>query len=74
MLGKTDSILGWRVWKGLGVGLRTCGQSSSHMPAALSDEVDSVPVSRLPDLVFETKQDIEEVGLVSTIVGHVGDG
>ncbi|KAI9567738.1 FAD-linked oxidase-like protein [Boletus coccyginus] len=33
-----------------------------------------VPVSRLPDLVFETKQDIEEVGLVSTIVGHVGDG
>jgi len=44
------------------------------MPAALFDEVDSVPVSRLPDLVFETKQDIQELGLVSTIVGHVGDG
>jgi D-lactate dehydrogenase (cytochrome) len=33
-----------------------------------------VPVSRLPDLVHETKQDIQELGLVSTIVGHVGDG
>lgn len=34
----------------------------------------SVPVSRLPDLVYETKQDIKEIGLVTTIVGHVGDG
>ncbi|KAG9308317.1 FAD-linked oxidase-like protein [Chiua virens] len=33
-----------------------------------------VPVSRLPDLVYETKQDIQQLGLVSTIVGHVGDG
>ncbi|THH29532.1 hypothetical protein EUX98_g4647 [Antrodiella citrinella] len=33
-----------------------------------------VPVSRLPDLVYETKQDIAASGLVSTIVGHVGDG
>ena len=33
-----------------------------------------VPVSRLPDLVYDTKRDIEESGLVSTIVGHVGDG
>jgi len=33
-----------------------------------------VPVSRLPDLVYETKKDLEESGLVSTIVGHVGDG
>ncbi|EIW51562.1 uncharacterized protein TRAVEDRAFT_61639 [Trametes versicolor FP-101664 SS1] len=33
-----------------------------------------VPVSRLPDLVYETKKDLEEHGLLSTIVGHVGDG
>lgn len=34
----------------------------------------SVPVSRLPVLVHETKQDLLESGLRSTIVGHVGDG
>ncbi|KAK7449632.1 D-lactate ferricytochrome c oxidoreductase [Stygiomarasmius scandens] len=33
-----------------------------------------VPVSRLPQLVYETKQDLEEAGFISTIVGHVGDG
>ncbi|KAI0344438.1 hypothetical protein BDW22DRAFT_1354465 [Trametopsis cervina] len=33
-----------------------------------------VPISRLPDLVYETKKDIQESGIVSTIVGHVGDG
>ncbi|KAI0043785.1 hypothetical protein FA95DRAFT_340661 [Auriscalpium vulgare] len=34
----------------------------------------SVPVSKLPQLVYETKQDMAECGLKSTIVGHVGDG
>lgn len=33
-----------------------------------------VPVSRLPQLVYETKQDLLESHLRSTIVGHVGDG
>lgn len=33
-----------------------------------------VPMSRLPDLVYETKKDLEELGVVSTIVGHAGDG
>ncbi|KAL0575139.1 D-lactate ferricytochrome c oxidoreductase [Marasmius crinis-equi] len=33
-----------------------------------------VPVSRLPDLVYETKRDLANIGLVSTVVGHVGDG
>ncbi|KAH9951455.1 FAD-linked oxidase-like protein [Amylocystis lapponica] len=33
-----------------------------------------VPVSRLPDLVYETKKDMQESGITSTIVGHVGDG
>jgi D-lactate dehydrogenase (cytochrome) len=31
-------------------------------------------VSRLPQLVYETKKDLADVGLHSTIVGHVGDG
>lgn len=34
----------------------------------------SVPVSKLPQLVSETKKDLESVGLVHSIVGHVGDG
>ncbi|TEB35931.1 D-lactate dehydrogenase cytochrome oxidoreductase [Coprinellus micaceus] len=33
-----------------------------------------VPVSRLPELVQETKKDLAEHKLRSTIVGHVGDG
>lgn len=34
----------------------------------------SVPVSRLPQLVYETKKDLKDSNLHSTIVGHVGDG
>ncbi|TFK76572.1 D-lactate dehydrogenase cytochrome oxidoreductase [Pluteus cervinus] len=33
-----------------------------------------VPVSRLPELVYETKEDLAQSGVRSTIVGHVGDG
>ncbi|KAF8191417.1 D-lactate dehydrogenase cytochrome oxidoreductase [Mycena galopus ATCC 62051] len=33
-----------------------------------------VPMSRLPQLVLETKRDLAKAGLRSTIVGHVGDG
>ncbi|KAF8727625.1 hypothetical protein AX14_007190 [Amanita brunnescens Koide BX004] len=33
-----------------------------------------VPVSKLPQLVTETKKDLLEIGIVSSIVGHVGDG
>ncbi|KJA18553.1 hypothetical protein HYPSUDRAFT_205241 [Hypholoma sublateritium FD-334 SS-4] len=33
-----------------------------------------VPVSRLPELVYETKKDLQRSNLASTIVGHVGDG
>ena len=33
-----------------------------------------VPISRLAECVTETKQDIEAIGLVAPIVGHVGDG
>lgn len=31
-------------------------------------------MSKLPDLIHDTKKDLEEVGLVSTVIGHVGDG
>lgn len=33
-----------------------------------------VPISKLPELVYETKKDMASVGLVTPIVGHVGDG
>jgi D-lactate dehydrogenase (cytochrome) len=33
-----------------------------------------VPISRLADCLLETKQDAEASGLVTPIVGHVGDG
>ncbi|CUA76047.1 hypothetical protein RSOLAG22IIIB_02054 [Rhizoctonia solani] len=33
-----------------------------------------VPISKLPELVYETKKDIARSGVVSTMVGHVGDG
>ncbi len=33
-----------------------------------------VPVSRLAECVVETKRDIDEMGLIAPIVGHVGDG
>ncbi|TBU40063.1 FAD-linked oxidase-like protein [Dichomitus squalens] len=33
-----------------------------------------VPPSRLPELVYGTKEDLAQNGIVSTIVGHVGDG
>lgn len=33
-----------------------------------------VPVSRLPQLVYETKEDLKATGLTAPIVGHVGDG
>ena len=34
--------------------------------------IHSVPVSKLPDLVYETKKDLKEAGLVSIMVGHAG--
>lgn len=34
----------------------------------------AVPLSKLPDIVEETKADIERSGLLGSIVGHVGDG
>ncbi|HVO87729.1 MAG TPA: FAD-linked oxidase C-terminal domain-containing protein [Casimicrobiaceae bacterium] len=33
-----------------------------------------VPISRLSDCVMETRADVQRIGLVAPIVGHVGDG
>lgn len=33
-----------------------------------------VPISRLAECVSETQKDVDELGLVASIVGHVGDG
>ena len=33
-----------------------------------------VPISRLADCIAETEADIKRLGLISPIVGHVGDG
>ena len=33
-----------------------------------------VPISRLADCVMETQADLQELGIVAPIVGHVGDG
>ncbi|KAN0118676.1 FAD-linked oxidase-like protein [Russula decolorans] len=33
-----------------------------------------VPISRLPQLVYETQQDIERSGILYSIIGHAGDG
>ncbi|XP_009467645.1 PREDICTED: probable D-lactate dehydrogenase, mitochondrial [Nipponia nippon] len=33
-----------------------------------------VPISRLPDVVVETKRDLQDSGLTGPMVGHVGDG
>ncbi|CAI4218523.1 unnamed protein product [Parascedosporium putredinis] len=34
----------------------------------------AVPMSRLPQIIEETKEDMNKSGLFGTIVGHVGDG
>ena len=34
----------------------------------------AVPISRLPDIIEETKEDMANSGLLAAIVGHVGDG
>ncbi|AEO69982.1 uncharacterized protein THITE_2069500 [Thermothielavioides terrestris NRRL 8126] len=34
----------------------------------------AVPMSRLPDIIEQTKKDFKTSGLTSSIVGHVGDG
>ena len=47
-----------------------CGKSGK----VLIGLFDSVPVSRLPDLVASTKRDLQASGLTAPLIGHVGDG
>jgi D-lactate dehydrogenase (cytochrome) len=49
--------------------------SLSLRPGARAITTDvCVPVSRLAECILETKKDIEDLSLTTTIVGHVGDG
>ena len=34
----------------------------------------SVPISKLPRLVYESQKDIEHSGIFYSVVGHAGDG
>jgi D-lactate dehydrogenase (cytochrome) len=34
----------------------------------------SVPISKLPALVTQTRDDMDASGIIGTMVGHVGDG
>jgi D-lactate dehydrogenase (cytochrome) len=49
--------------------------SLAYSPGAVGVSTDvCVPISRLAECVEETYRDIEENGIISPIVGHVGDG
>lgn len=49
--------------------------SLSLRPGARAITTDvCVPLSRLPECILATKEDIAGLGLTTTIVGHVGDG
>ena len=78
-IGRTRIIQDWRLSRGARPGVLTYGEcqvpSVGFQGASFSDTFfSSVPVSKLPQLVAETKKDLSEIGIVSTIVGHVGDG
>ena len=48
--------------------------SPRHQLVPISEVSPSVPVSKLPELVYESKKEIEATGLLGLVVGHVGDG
>jgi D-lactate dehydrogenase (cytochrome) len=33
-----------------------------------------IPISKLPECLLETRQDLDDIGLIAPIIGHVGDG
>jgi D-lactate dehydrogenase (cytochrome) len=53
-----------------------CESHRDVMHVVLSDIVSlsSVPVSKLPELVYETKKDLAAAEIPSMLVGHAGDG
>lgn len=34
----------------------------------------SVPISKLPQLIYETQKDMDHSGVFYSVVGHAGDG
>ena len=47
----------------------------AHRPGCRGIATDAcVPISRLADCLSETLKDVEDLGLIAPIVGHVGDG
>ncbi|EXJ85469.1 D-lactate dehydrogenase (cytochrome) [Capronia coronata CBS 617.96] len=34
----------------------------------------AVPISRLPDIVDKTKEELDDLGLFASVLGHIGDG
>ncbi len=47
----------------------------AHRPGCRGIATDAcVPISRLADCLAETVADVEELGLIAPIIGHVGDG
>ena len=48
--------------------------SPVYLVLTLTRILDSVPISKLPQLVYETQQDIERSGIMYSVVGHAGDG
>lgn len=72
---KTLFIPVWPSWKEVGGGALMFGKPKLlQVQVCLTFSACSVPVSKLPQLVYETKKDLERLGLVSIVVGHVGDG
>lgn len=61
-----------RLWKARHNAAYAC---ATLRPGAQMIATDTcVPISRLAECVVETQKDIEESGLIATILGHVGDG
>uniref|UniRef100_A0A6G1RXA4 D-lactate dehydrogenase (cytochrome) n=1 Tax=Hypotaenidia okinawae TaxID=2861861 RepID=A0A6G1RXA4_9GRUI len=50
------------------------GATSPPCPAKGYSTDVCVPISRLPEVVVETKRDLQDSGLTGPMVGHVGDG
>ncbi|KAF8120937.1 FAD-linked oxidase-like protein [Boletus edulis] len=62
------------LWENRKYALTSTLASNPGMKCWTTDTWSSVPVSKLPQLVYETKEDLTQAGLKFTIVGHVGDG
>src|SRR5690606_23091113 len=61
-----------RIWKARHEAYFTC---LAMRPASILYGTDAaVPISRLVDVILETRADIEEHGILAPIIGHVGDG